>query len=321
MKYILFFLLLILDIFAFIFLFIYEKYLIQVMILHLIIFIICWKLYSKFDNKIDEIPFYIILFMPILGVFIYFAVFFSIHYFIKDNESISDYEQLLYGDYQAQRRKKLNYEREIKTMSILDLFNFIDPEKKKELLIESQYSFKINNAQILKKGLVEDDKEVQHYSATLLNSQENELTNTISILREEFNESKNEKVLDELINSYKMYLNSTLIEEDSINIFRKEYIDVLLKKIERKTYDLDTLNSLFKEYIKIDDLYNATLINDKIKNEFEDSNYYIINKFNILYNNGYIKQLNYELSKLDKTDIEKNDKLKALKTFFIEEDN
>lgn len=118
-----------------------------------------------------------------------------------------------------------------------------------------------------------------------------------------------------------MYLNSTLIEEDSINIFRKEYIEVLLKKIERKTYDLDTLNSLFKEYIKIDDLYNATLINDKIKNEFEDSNYYIINKFNIMYNNGYIKQLNYELSKLDKTDIEKNDKLKALKTFFIEEDN
>jgi len=321
MKYILFFLLLILDIFAFIFLFIYEKYLIQILILHLIIFIICWKLYLKFDYKIDEIPFYIILFMPILGILIYVIVFFSVHYFIRDNEIIQDYEQLLYGDYLSQRRKKLNYEREIMTMSILDLFNFIDPEKKKELLIDSQYSYQINNAKILKKGLSANDKEVQHYSATLLNSQENELTNNISNLREEFNESKNEKVLDELINSYKMYLNSTLIENDSINIFRKEYIDVMLKKIERNTYDIDTLNSLFKEYIKTEDLYNATLINDKIKKEFEQSNYDIINKFNIMYNKGYLKQLNFELSKLNESDIEKNKKLKDLKSFFIKEDN
>jgi len=232
---------------------------------------------------------------------------------------MNDYEQLLYDNLETENRKRINYEREIKTMSFLDMFSFRDPEKEKQILIDSQYSFKINNSKILKKGLESSDKEVQHYSATLLNSQENQFTNNISSLREQYITTKNEKVLDELITSYFDYINSSLIGEDSIQIFRKEYADLLLKKVERKTYDLKILNSLFKAYIEIDDFYNATLINNKIEQEFGQTSNSILNKLNILYKKGYLSQLIDSLNDLEPHYFKEEPKLKELHDFFVKE--
>lgn len=319
MKYILFILLMIIDFILFIFLFIYEKYFIQILIIHTIIYIISWRLYLKFNTNIEGLPFFINYFMPILGPIIFFIFYFSVNYFYGDSEVVEDYEQLLNSSFEEENRERVNYEREIKTMSFIDLFSFIDPEKKKEILIDSQYSYKINNAKILKKGLEAEDKEVQHYSATLLNSQENELTNNISFLRSSYNDTKDEKILDQLIDSYQMYINSTLIGADSISIFKEEYIEVLLKKINLNNYDLDLLIQLFKAYVSNDDLYHATLINHKIEVEFPNSIQIKINNFNILYKKGYISQLIHELSILNKEEIQENPRLKELHNFFLEE--
>jgi len=319
MKFLLFIFLMILDIIVFIFLIIFEEYFIPILILHTLIYIISWSLYLKFDNKMQEVPFYIILFMPILGPILFFVFYFSINYFYGDNEVIDDYEQNLDANLELESRKRLDYEREIKTMSFMDLLSFIDPERKKEILIDSHYSTQINNAKILKKGLESEDKEVQHYSATLLNSKENELTNNISYLRERFNATNNEKMLDELINSYQVYIHSSLIEPDSIDIFRNEYIDVLLQKVNRNTYDLHSLLQLFDAYIQIDDIYNAEIINEKIKKEFHSNKDTKLNHLNILYKRGNISQLRNELNNLDSKELKENHRLKELHDFFIEE--
>jgi len=330
MKKISFFLLILLDIVIFLYLFIENNYLYQILIIHVIIFIIASRINKKFGQEKIELPFYIILFMPIIGPFIYFLFYLSLNYFFRDNEIIGDYEKLIESKLQNTSKNRIEYEKEIKTMSYIDMMSFMDPEKKKEILIDSQYSIKINNANILKKGLESDDKEVQHYSATLLNSKENELTNNISYLRDKYNNTKNDIYLNQLISSYKSYIYSTLIEEDSINIFRGEFIEVLKIKVEKKSYDLETLTDLFKTYIQLYDTDNASKINSKIIREFGESEITKLNELNILYLKGDLQQVKSALFKISEKDldnckhykeIDNCQKLKDLRAFFVEEAN
>lgn len=316
MKKFLFALINIFDILIFIFLFYYPSYLIIILLLHILFFVLSKSLYNKFDEKIDDLPIYMVLFMPLLGNLILSTYFYSTLYFHKDNEYLSDYEQLISKDDSFNYKEKIDYEKEVRTMSFLDMLSFIDPERKKEILIDSQYNVKINNTKILKKGLSAEDREVQHYSATLLNSRENELTNNISFLREKFNDNEEDKILDQLIEAYKNYLDSGLIEPDSIIIFREEYIDALKQKVKRKKYDLNVLNEIFKNYILVDDLYNATLLNEKIKDEFGEIVDVKINNFNILYKKGMYSELFYELDNLSAKELAENKRLHELKKFF-----
>ena len=319
MKHIIFVFLLILDILLFTFFIIFEKYFIQVLIIHTILFILSYKIHSTFESKSDELPLSIIYFMPILGILIYFILNFSLHYFVRDNSIILEYEQLMLAPIKNQNKKRINYEREIKTMSFIDMFSYIDPEKKKELLIESQYAYKINNSKILKKGLEASDKEVQHYSATLLNSRENELTNNINYLKEQFNGTDDENILDDLIEAFSIYLHSSLIEIDSIELFRQEYIDVLTQKVKRKTYNKEILEELFKTYISTGDLYNARLINDKMKRKFGESEETKLNDINLLFKKRYLSEINYMMNNLSDKELKENHKLRELHDFFVKE--
>lgn len=321
MKKLSFFLLILIDICIFLYLFIENNYLYPILIIHVIIYIVAERINRKFDNEKVELPFYIILFMPIIGPLIYFLFYFSLNYFFNDNSSLIDYEKLIDSKLQNMSKSRIEYEKEIKTMSFIDMMSYMDPEKKKEILIDSQYSIKINNANILKKGLESEDKEVQHYSATLLNSKENELTNNISYLRDKYNNTKNEMYLNQLIDSYKNYIYSTLIEEDSINIFRGEFIDVLNIKVKNNSYNLENLTDLFKTYIQLNETDNALEINKKIMREFGESETTRLNDLNILYLKGDLKQLKDALLQMDYKEIEKSEKLKDLYAFFSEEIN
>jgi len=178
MKKFIFTLLIFFDIAIFIYLFVFEEFLILILIIHILTYILVWKINKSFNQEKIEIPFYIILFMPIVGPFIYYIFYFSYNYFFTDNELIIDYEKMIDAKLERISKKRIEYEKEIKTMSFIDMLSYMDPDRKKEILIDSQYSVKINNANILKKGLESDDKEVQHYSATLLNSKKMNLQTT-----------------------------------------------------------------------------------------------------------------------------------------------
>lgn len=311
----------ILDIFVIIVLIWTEQYLWQILFIHTLLFFISWRIFLTFNSEFDEVPYYIILWMPLLGMIIFFTLYATRHFFLDSNDIMSDYEQLLSSKSNTEYRRRINYESEMKTMSFLDLFTYIDPEKKKEILIDSHYSLKVDNVKILKKGLESEDKEVQHYSATLLNSKENEFTSHISSLREEFIITHSDSSLDKLIASYKEYINSSLIGEDSIKIFKKEYVDLLLQKVERESYDEDALHSLFYAFLEINDFYNATLINHRIEKEFGKTTNSIVLKLHIQMKKGYISQVVDTLRTLKKDHLDSEPALKKLYKFFITEED
>ena len=315
MRYILYALTMIADIVVIIFLIIFEQYLLQVALMHTFLIFISWRIYKTFDNEIESVPYFILLWMPILGIVIFHSLNGSLRYFVRNGDVINDYEQMI-SEKHITMRRRINFANEIKTMSFLDKFPGIDSDKKKELLIDSQFSFEINNAKILAKGLESEDREVQHYSATLLNSQENEYTNNISYLRDQYAISESDTILDELLLSYYDYINSSLIGEESIYIFKKEYVDLLLTKVNKKTYDLESLHNLFNAFIEIDDYYNATLINNKIEEEFGKNSTSILHKLHILFKKGYINQLLDVLNTLSPEQFKEEPKLQELHDFF-----
>lgn len=316
MKYVIYIIAQIIDILNFIFLFMYPTHFVAVIIIHLLLCYLTIKCYRKFEDTIDDLPLYLIIFFPIIGGLFISLYYFSTTYFYRDNLPLSDYEQMLAAEETTTFRDQVNYEDEIRTMSYIDLLNFLGAEQKKEILINSQYSAKINNTNILKKGLESDDKEVQHYSATLLNTKENNFTNSISFLTEEFISKKNPFFLDKLVIAYKDYIDSGLIEEDSMSIFTKEYIDALNKKIEINRYDVNTLCLLFKAYIKDNDLFNAEKINRKIEIEFNQKDIVCLNKIAILFEKSDYDGIYNELENIDNKIVNSNKKLKAIKAFY-----
>ncbi len=319
MKFVAYALLMIADILVILFFIIFEQYALQVLSLHAFLIFVSWRIYVTFASDVEVLPYFILFFLPILGMVIYFTLYGSLHYFVRDGNAINDYEQMLSEKPARTKRKRIDYDSEIQTMSYFDMFSFIDPERKKELLIDSQYAYKINNAKILAKGLESEDKEVQHYSATLLNSQENQYTNTISILRDTYETQKTEASLDALISAYHDYIRSSFIGKESIQIFKKEYVDLLLQKVHRETYDLQSLQSLFIAFIEINDFYNATLIHHKMEEEFGKSSRSIINKLHILYKKGYTSQLVDALHTIEPDQFADEPKLKELHDFFVKE--
>jgi hypothetical protein len=316
MKYVIYVIAEILDILSLAFLLMYPSHLYAVLIVHLLLFIIMVICYKRFENTIKDLPLYLILCFPGIGGLYITLLYFSSTYFYRDNLPLSDYEQMLEAEDSADLREKISYENEIRTMSFLDLLNYIGPEQKKELLIDSQYSVDINNTEILKKGLEAEDKEVQHYSATLLNTRENEYTNRISELSEQFVIKEDESILNELIVAYKSYIDSGLIEEDSMGIFLKEYIQTLNKKIRLKNYGLKSLNQLFEAYVKDNNLVKAEEINNKIRVEFNREDQVALNEIFILYQKDDHEGVFKKISSLDPKIIESNSRLKDIKDFF-----
>lgn len=316
MKYIVYVLAQILDILAFAFLFMYSQYIYPVLAFHALLYFISVYCYRGFENTIEDLPLYLILFLPVIGGLFITLFYFSTTYFYRDNLPLSDYEQMLEAEERINQREKISYEIEIKTMSYMDLLQYIGPEKKKEILIDSQYKFDINNTRILKRGLEAEDKEVQHYSATLLNTRENDFTNEISYLSEQYNLQQDPYVLQKLATAYKDYIDSGLIEEDSMEIFTREYIDTLNKQIEIKHYDLETLTSLFGAYIRTKNLIKAEEINKKIEKEFRKKKIVLLNELCLMHEKGDYEGVANRLNSMDEKTINSSVRLIELKAFY-----
>ena len=316
MKYIIYVAAEILDFLLFVFLFMYPSHLYPVLAIHVALYIISVKCYRRFDNTISDLPIFLILFLPVLGGLFITLFYFSTSYFYRDNLPLSDYEQMLEAEGPTNFREKISYEKEIKTMSYMNLLKYINPEKKKEILINSQYGLDINNTDILKRGLEAKDKEVQHYSATLLNTRENDFTNEISYLSEKYNNEENPFILAKLSQAYKEYIKSGLIEEDSMEIFIREYIDVLNKRIQTNHYDMNTLDELFEAYINNDNLIEAEKINRKIKKEFNRKDQVAINDIYILFKKRDYRGVYAKINTLDEKVIRSNVRLIEIKAFY-----
>lgn len=212
-----------------------------------------------YKNKVHEykgIPIYMYLFMPGLGSILLILIVSSLYYFKRSSFLIEDYETYIRFRNQLDREKTFNYEEAITTMSGLDLMKHLNANAKKEMIIEKMGNQLGNNIRVLKTANIDHDPEVQHYASVMLNEIENNINNIIYQLKEAYKKSASLKILDELIQYYKEYIASDLLEENVLSVYNNEYIRLLNERLKiaglEKYHYIELMNAYIRnmDYIK-----------------------------------------------------------------------
>ncbi len=316
-SYIACFLLLLIDILIFVFLFLFPVHLKAVLIIHTIVSLLTIMLIKNTMEVFKGIPLYLILFMPALGGVIVFALYLSLSYFMRDSIVLSDYEALIEFNNTLSFKEKINYDKEIRTMSFLDMLDVLDSKEKKQLIIDSEIFEYKGKVKLLQKGLGDQDTEVQHYSATLLNDKENEYTNRINYLREEYNLEKNNLSLQKLSKAYKQYITSDLISGEVLYIFNREYIETLQMLLKTNKDNLNILDDLVKAYIKSNDFLEADNTNTLLLEKYPNNPEGILNKLHISFEKDSLAKFNLLIKALTEEEIKSSKKIENLVSFWI----
>ena len=271
----------------------------EIMLVHTLLYLFIYNLENKYLKQTKGVPSYIAFFLPGIGGILVSGLYFSLDYFMRDSMVLEEYEQYIHYDRLLEDKKKLDYRKEVSTISFLDQMNLLDSESKKESIIEFDMNYYDGRINLLQKGLVDQDGEVKHYTAVTLNMIENEFSIIINQLKEEFNTKKDIRILVKLSEVYKSYIESGLLSSEVLSAFNLEYIDVLNKLIESKKETLKIMNELVKAYIRDKNFKQAEKVNDNLLKKYTDKFDGIFNKIQIAYEKKDFYELNNLIMNLD----------------------
>lgn len=283
MIYIRIALIFIISIFDFLLFFIYDFNILITLIIHILLYLVIRFLSNRFSDACAGIPNYLVLFMPGLGGIIVGILYLSLHFLQWNTTILADYERYLDFEHNLEKEKKVNYIKEIGTFSFIDQIRLLNTKEKKDLIVEYSLDYKNNKINAVQRGLHDGDSEVRHYSAVTINMLESEYLNEISDLREDYNTYQDTNSLVKLYNGYTDYLSSGLISNEVYQIINKEYIDVILKVIEKNIISLDILNNMVKSYLRSNNIISAKEINNVLLSKYPKNTEGYINKIRIAY--------------------------------------
>lgn len=254
-----------------------------IFLVHFLVYLVIKLLSSKLANKCVGIPFYLVLFMPGLGGIIVGLLYVSLYYFKQSDLILSDYERYLEFEHSLEKEKKLNFNKEIGTFSFIDQIRLLDANRKKDLIVEYSMNHKDNKINAVQRGLQDGNSEVRYYSAVTINMLESQYTNNLSMLREKYNTYQDINSLMKLYYGYKDYLLSGLVSSEVYQVINLEYIDILLKIIERNKESQEILDQLVKAYLRSNNILKADEFNKIILTNYPNSVDGIINRIQIAY--------------------------------------
>jgi len=307
----------IIDGVMFVFLSVNPRFIKEVLLIHLILYGIIYMLDDKYLYNHSGVPNYLALFLPGLGGVLVSLLHFSLLYFRRNSIVLGDFERYINFQRLFENQEKLDYDKEIQTLSFLDQMNLLDAKSKKQLIVDFGMNRNEDRVKLLHKGLLDMDGEVQHYSAVSLNMLENEYTHTINQLREEFNQNKDLDSLKRLTKVYQSYVESGLLSGEVLQVFNREYIDILRKLAERKKETPEIMNELVQAYIRGGDLIQAEAVNKRLLEKYHDRIEGILNQAHIAYEKNAYKELRHLLKNLKDRKLEVSPQLQTLLSYWL----
>ncbi|KOA20668.1 hypothetical protein CLHOM_08100 [Clostridium homopropionicum DSM 5847] len=273
----------IIDLILLILILIYPKYQFASLGIHIFLYAFFKVLTNTYLKEYEGVPNYIFLFMFGLGGIIVSIIYFSLDYFLRDSMILDDYERYINYEELMSKRLSIDYEKEVKTISLLDQMKLMDVETKKQLILNFNSDKSSNKLKFLKIGLNDKDIEVQHYSAVMLNMLENELSEAINQLRRDYNTTREINLLFKMAIVYKEYIDSELLTGKVLEAFNSEYIEVLNKICEAKKETPEIIDELVKAYLRSKNFTRAEEINEKVLETWPTSLEANLNKLRIAY--------------------------------------
>lgn len=220
------------------------------LVIHVLIFIVIEFLASKIVNLYKQIPYFIVI-IPFFGGVIISLLIIITNFKMKDAKLIEDYEEYIKYNSLIKPITRVDINNNTKYMNMLDLFNHMPSERKKEAIVGVMDEKMDINVEILKNGLLDEDQEVIHYTASILNFLEKKYENELSEAREEYDKNNNINNLNILIKKIEKYLKSGVVTSDSLYIIQEEYSNYLKEMITRMPLSYEYYYKLLEHYLDI----------------------------------------------------------------------
>ncbi|MEI6857672.1 hypothetical protein [Psychrilyobacter sp.] len=226
------------------------------LILHSLVVLVLF-FYYQYKKKDASIYNGLTVAIPFAGIFLYLMNII----FLKEKdfnivEEVFDFEKYLDEKFFL---KDINLREELKLISAIDTMSVEGEKEKKEFITKFKPQDIKIKVKILRKGLVDKDIEVVHYSAVEFNQLSEKFDKQLRAYKIKYKKSKEEKDFDDLIIFYENYLKNDILVGEILNIHREMYIDILEKRIE--------VDKRLKNYIRLLNMYLVTKKYDKVEKE------------------------------------------------------
>lgn len=237
---------------------IYTLYRPQVVLLFLLYIIVTFyimiRIYKKKLIEYEGLPIYIYFFLPGLGPVVLSLVTFMLYYFRHNSLLIEDYENYIRFKKLVNFEQSFNYDQTMRTIPAVDYMQYFDAKNKKEFIVDAKENRHKSWISALRQGNLDSDLEVQHYSAVTINELENKMNHDISELKGQLEDHFSIPTLDKLLNLFKEYIESSLLEQEGLKLYNTDYIQLLQKKEEIEGFRVETSLELMKAYIRQDEV-------------------------------------------------------------------
>lgn len=225
-------------------------------LLHSLVSLILFFLnqYSKRDSLIyNKLSFTV----PFVGIFLYLLnIIFSKEKDFKIVDEVFDFEKYLD---EKSFLKEININKELKLISALDTMNVQGEKEKKDFIMKFKPEDIKIRVRMLKKGLVDKDIEVVHYSAIEFNQLSQNFDKQLRMYKKKYKELKGEKNFDDLIIFYGNLLKSEILDGEILNFHRELYIKILEERVKE--------DKRLKNYIRLLNMYLITKKYDEVEKE------------------------------------------------------
>ncbi|UUV18674.1 hypothetical protein NRK67_15500 [Fusobacteria bacterium ZRK30] len=213
--------------------------------------------YHQYNKKDAFIYNRLAVAVPFAGIFLYLInVVFSKEKDFNIVDEVFDFEKYLD---EKNFLKEVDISKELKLISAVDTMDVKSRKEKKDFIIKFKPEDIKVRVRMLKKGLVDKDIEVVHYSAIEFNQLSERFDKQLRKYKKRYSGSKKEKDFDDLIVFYENFLKSEILEGDILNLHRELYIKILEERIEN--------DKRLKNYTKLLNIYLVTERYDQVEKE------------------------------------------------------
>lgn len=226
------------------------------LILHSLVALVLF-FYNQYKKKDAHIYNRLTVAIPFAGIFLYLINII----FLKEKdfnivEEVFDFEKYLD---EKNFLKEVKLREELKLISAIDTMNVQGEKEKKEFITKFKPQDIKIRVKMLRKGLLDKDIEIVHYSAVEFNQLSENFDKQLRKYKKKYEESKEEKDFDHLIIFYESYLKNEILVGDILSLHRQLYIDLLEERIE--------VDKRLKNYIRLLNMYLVTKKYDQVEKE------------------------------------------------------
>ena len=228
------------------------------LILHSLVSLVLF-FYNQYEKKDVVIYNRLSAAVPFGGILLYLINIF----FLKEKdfhivEEVFDFEKYVE---EKNFLKDVDMKKELKLISAVDTMDVEGGNEKKQFITKFKPQDIKIRMKMLRKGLIDKDVEVVHYSAVEFNQLSERFDKQLRKYKKIYKDSNEEKNFNDLTIFYESYLKNDILVGDILNLHTEMYIKILQERLE--------VDSRLKNYIRLLNMYLITKKYDLIEKECE----------------------------------------------------